>query len=325
VKYLLTLVCALTMLISSAVAQDVPQGKIRIGIGAVKIVQSLKQQLNQNGQGPAVTRAAETIDAQLMDALQNTRKFEIVARSDLDEMIREQGLPAGVVTDTADTKAAVPAKIKGVEYLVLVTIDDFTDLEQSIYSQEMQMAVSRRTVRMSSVVRIYNTTTGVLLESMSIPSQVESSGTTRVTASDSVKNSKAQDDSAYTELVNQLSQRVAMRVTDIIFPGKVIAVTGGYVTLNRGAGTSINRGELWEVFAAGAELKDPDTGEVLGKEEVKLGEVIISEVLPKFSKAQIYGENRGIAPGMVIRQKLQPQQMPAGQPGQPQPPAEQAR
>jgi hypothetical protein len=159
---------------------------------------------------------------------------------------------------------------------------------------------------------------------MSVPAQVESGGTVRVTPGDNVKNPKAVDDSVYTELVNQMSQRVAMRITDFLFPAKVIGVSGNQVTLNRGAGTAINRGELWEVFAVGNELKDPDTGEVLGKEEVKIGEVVITEVLPKFSKAAIYGENRGISNGMILRQKLQmPQQpgQPAPQPAQPQQPA----
>jgi hypothetical protein len=57
---------------------------------------------------------------------------------------------------------------------------------------------------------------------------------------------------------------------------------------------------------------------VLGKEEIKIGEVIIVDVTPKFSKAQVYGENRGIAPGMILRQKLQmpvpPGQQPAAAP-----------
>lgn len=312
--FLKTIACVVALLAgtSLALAETPSAGKIRLGIGAVKIVQSLKTQLNQTSQGQLVTRAAETIDGQLMDALQNTRKFEIIARSDLDELIREQGLPGGVITDAADPKAAAPAKIKGLEYLVITSIDDFVDVDQSTYSPEMQMAVSRRTLKLSSVVKIYNTSTGVLLESMVVPSMVETKGTVRVTPGDTSRNPKAIDDGVYVELVNQLAQRVAMRVTDTLFPAKVITVTGDLVTLNRGAGTAINRGELWEVFATGTELKDPDTGEVLGKEEIKVGEVVVVDVTPKFSKAQVYGENRGIAPGMILRQKLQ---MPA-QPGQ---------
>ena len=202
---------------------------MRIGLGAVKVLPSLKQSLAANGQLDLVNRASETIEAQMMDALQNTRKFEIVARHDLDELIKEQGLPAGAITDPTDPKSAMAARIKGVEYLVLTTIDDFVDVEQSTASQEMQMAVSRRTLRMSAVVRIYNSSTGVLLESMSVPVQVENGGATRMTPGDAVKNPRAQDDSAYVELVNQLSMRRAQRITDILFPAKIVTVTGDAV------------------------------------------------------------------------------------------------
>jgi curli biogenesis system outer membrane secretion channel CsgG len=310
-NFLQVLSVAFAMMIGATVmGQDAPQGKMRIGLGAVKILPALKQALTASGQLDQVNRAAETIEAQMMDALQNTRKFEIVARHDLDELIREQGLPAGAVTDPSDAKSALAGRIKGVEYLILTTIDDFVDIEQSTASQEMQMAMSRRTVRMSAVVRIYNSSTGVLSESMSVPVQVENTGATRMTAGDAAKNPKAQDDSIYVELVNQLSMRCAQRTTDILFPAKVVTVTGDSIVVNRGAGTMINRSEVWEVFAAGKDLRDPDTGEVLGKEETKMGEIVIMDVLPKSSRAQIVGENRGIAPGQIARQKLQMPQAP---------------
>ncbi len=323
-KSFLRLLCvAFGMMIGvAAMAQDAPQGKMRIGLGAVKVLPSLKQSLAANGQLDLVNRASETVEAQMMDALQNTRKFEIVARHDLDELIKEQGLPAGAITDPTDPKSAMAARIKGVEYLVLTTIDDFVDVEQSTASQEMQMAVSRRTLRISAIVRIYNSSTGVLLESMSVPVQIDNNGASRMTPGDAVRNPRAQDDSAYVELVNQLSTRCAQRITDILFPAKIVAVTGDAVTINRGAGTMINRGEVWEVYATGKELRDPDTAEVLGKEEMKMGEIVINDVLPKASRAQIVGENRGIASGQIARQKLQmPQQMPQNTPPPPPAPA----
>lgn len=318
---LLGVACVMMMGVA-AMGQDAPQGKMRIGLGAVKVLPSLKHSLAANGQLDLVNRASETIEGQMMDALQNTRKFEIIARHDLDELIKEQGLPAGSITDPSDPKSAMAARIKGVEYLVLTTIDDFVDVEQSTASPEMQMAVSRRTLRMSAVVRIYNSSTGVLLESMSVPVQVEGGGAVRITPGDAMRNPKAQDDSAYVELVNQLSTRCAQRITDILFPAKVVTVTGDAVVINRGAGTMINRGEVWEVYATGKELRDPDTGEILGKEETKMGEIVINDVLPKASRAQLVGENRGVGPGQIARQKLQmppTQQVPQSAP--PAPPA----
>lgn len=304
-RYSIVLLVGILCATTAFAAETTQPAKMRLGIGAVKIVNTLKQQMTSNGQGPAIVRAAETIDGQMMDALQNTRKFEIIARTDLEELLREQSIAKGSIIDPADAKAATPGKVRGIEYLVLTTIDDFVDVDQSTYSQEMQMAASRRVLRMSAVVKVYNTSTGTLLESMMVPAQLEITGTMRSAPGDAVRNAKATDDSIYTELVNQLAGRMAQRVTDIIYPAKVLSILGDTVTMNRGAGTSINRGEVWEVFAQGAELTDPDTGELLGHQESKMGEVVINEVTPKFSKAVIQSPNQGIAAGMIARQKLQ--------------------
>ena len=309
-KAISKLICVVCLLLGGAWAMaeeapaDAPQGKLRIGLGAVKVLPALQQQLTNNDQALYVKRAAETIDGQLTDALQNTRKFEIVARADLAELIREQGLPAGAVIDASDPKAAAPGKIKGLQYLVLVTIDDFVDQTQSSYSQEMGIAGARRTWRLSAVVKIFNTTTGVLLESMEVPVQIDNTGSARIPAGSGVANQKAADDSVYVELINRLSLQIGQRITDTLYPAKVVAVVGDQVTVNRGAGTFINRGQVWDVFAQGAVLKDPDTGEVLGREETRIGQVVISEVLPKLSHATITGENRGITTGMVLRPQL---------------------
>ena len=56
----------------------------------------------------------------------------------------------------------------------------------------------------------------------------------------------------------------------------------------------------FNVFALGAELIDPDTKESLGREEVKVGTVKISQVNPKTSTADIIDDN-GIDAGAVLR------------------------
>jgi hypothetical protein len=50
----------------------------------------------------------------------------------------------------------------------------------------------------------------------------------------------------------------------------------------------------------GQELIDPDTKESLGREEVKVGRVKITQVNPKTSQAQIL-EDTGIDTGAILR------------------------
>ena len=91
-RYSIVLLVGILCATTAFAAETTQPAKMRLGIGAVKIVNTLKQQMTSNGQGPAIVRAAETIDGQMMDALQNTRKFEIIARTDLEELLREQSI-----------------------------------------------------------------------------------------------------------------------------------------------------------------------------------------------------------------------------------------
>jgi hypothetical protein len=87
---------------------------------------------------------------------------------------------------------------------------------------------------------------------------------------------------------------------DILFPAKVLVKRDNTVTINRGEGAGVAEGDTFNVYALGAELIDPDTKESLGREEVKVGKVKISQVNPKTSMATIL-EDTGIDAGAVLR------------------------
>jgi hypothetical protein len=90
-------------------------------------------------------------------------------------------------------------------------------------------------------------------------------------------------------------------VADVAFPARILAKTGKIVTINRGDGTGIAAGQLWEVFALGEELTDPDTGASLGREEVKVGQVRIQRVTARTAQGEVSGEDLGIDRGAIVR------------------------
>jgi hypothetical protein len=59
-------------------------------------------------------------------------------------------------------------------------------------------------------------------------------------------------------------------------------------------------GDVLNVYALGEELTDPDTKESLGREEVKVGKVKITQVNPKTSMADIL-DDTGIDKGAILR------------------------
>ena len=72
---------------------------------------------------------------------------------------------------------------------------------------------------------------------------------------------------------------------------------------NRSKDTGVKVGDIYEIFALGEAMIDPDTGENLGAEETLIGTIKVTSVLPKFSKGTIVGEDNGISKGQILRLK----------------------
>jgi len=301
-------ICVVALLAGRLAAQETP-GKKNLGIYPVKPTKSVSEAAARADQAGKLNKVVESLDAQLIDAFSNTRKFNIVARSDLKQLLEEQRIPLDVIINPEGPGARM-GKVSGVDYIVATTIDDFVIRQDGRNIEGLGMVVSRRMARVSAVVKIWDSTSGRLLQSVAIPVVREEKGAGRVTPNDFTTTPKAEDDAILVAISNELAQRAALRVIDVIFPARVLSVIDNVVTVNRGEGGGIARDEVWEIFALGKPLVDPDTKEVLGQEEVKVGEMVITDVLPKFSKARLVGENRGVDAGNIARPKLAPSQPP---------------
>ena len=96
-------------------------------------------------------------------------------------------------------------------------------------------------------------------------------------------------------------------VRDILFaiyPIAVVAVNKNNVTLNSG-GDFLKKGSMYKVVKLGKELIDPYTKEKLGREEIDIGEIKLTEINAKTSKAKIIKGNeditKGFSDGLIIR------------------------
>ena len=84
------------------------------------------------------------------------------------------------------------------------------------------------------------------------------------------------------------------KVMGNIYPLRVVAVEDGEVVLNQG-GESVSEGDKYEMFAMGDLIKDPYTGESLGRKETKCGELEIIRVKGKTSDGRILGDWEKVA------------------------------
>ncbi len=292
---------------SEPAPQPKPQLKM-LGVGVVAPTKSLTKTCQTTGQAESLDHLVDSLNEHLMVAFQNTHKFEVVARSDLAQLIKEQQLP-DMITDSSEMKS-LPGKIKKLDYLLLSSVTDFKDQELGLNVEGQGLRVNKRSVQATLVLKIFNTSTGSLMQSIVLPIGQDQAVVGRTATG--LTGNGAVDNSLIEALVAELAVKGSSRVVDLIFPPRVIGVTGDTVTINRGEGSGVAMGQVWEAFAQGKDMVDPDTGVVLGREEIKLGEITITDVLPKFSKGRLIGEDRGIDAGAVVRPKIAV--LPAGAP-----------
>jgi len=272
------------------------QDKATLGILAIKPTPALADSVRPDKK-LEMNRIIESLDSQLIDRINATRKFDVVGRSDLDNIIKEQDLGA---SGNVDAKTAAQAgKLTGAKYLLMATVDDYQDYVEKATFAGTGDTATKRVFRLSIVGKIYDSTTGKLLESANFQTGNDEFKQIQQERNYSVKDGELSDE-MMVAVSRSMAEKIAVHVADVIFPAKILIRNDNEVTINRGEGAGMAVGDTFNVFALGQELIDPDTKESLGHQEVKVGQVKITEVDPKFSKATIL-QDTGIDKGAILR------------------------
>ena len=107
-------------------------------------------------------------------------------------------------------------------------------------------------------------------------------------------------------LLEEVAVRMVDELTENIYPPRVTEVLApGQFVVNRG-GNTVQAGSVFEVFALGDWLYDPDTGERLDQLETSVGIARVVSVKPKYSIAELISEVVNLSRGMVLRRRQAP-------------------
>jgi len=108
----------------------------------------------------------------------------------------------------------------------------------------------------------------------------------------------------FVEMAREAGRKLAGVLLDQVYPVQVISRADQQVWISRSGDAGYEVGDRLTVYSGdGQDLVHPVTGEVLGKREVLLGEIEITETRPKFSVARILSEQGGaIAAGATVRE-----------------------
>jgi len=278
---------------------SIPAGaqKLTLAVGPVEVNPAVETKAAQQGGRVQLDRIVQSTDSEMINSFQQTRRFDLFARSDLSAVMSEQDLAQSGNLDLNDPNTAEAFRLAGVQYLVVTSINDFQDYIEKATFGAIGKSVTKRIIRIGAIAKIYDTTTGKLLESTRVNTDMQDIQDDP--DFESVKNSLLSE-SLVSQISKKLADRVANRVVDVLYPAKIVGQTGKLVLFNRGDGFDIEKGDVWVVYAQGEEMVDPDTGESLGSVEAEVGKIRVVEVLPKVTRAEVI-EDYGIEKLQVVR------------------------
>jgi len=228
----------------------------------------------------------ERFRARIEELLIHGRRFAVLDRRAGEIYEQEKRLLAS--DDVDPNEAARLGKVFGADYMLYGTVD------------RIEVTEERKTIVLTGETRVEVTATARLRYSLLTVA------TREIGWASSLELQYGVDDDLRTEqaaemLLDRLALHVADEVADSVFPAKVAQVTGwGSFVVNRG-GNTVRQDDLFEVFALGEVVVDPDTGEDLGRLETTAGVARITSVKPKFSLAEMITDHGEIVRGMILR------------------------
>lgn len=285
---------AAASLFSRAAAAQLAQGeKDSIFIGPVKVQQAVLDAAKKSGRTGELDQISQALRSQLVTELNQTRVFQIVERERKEDIELEQAF-AEVAVDPNDKNRAQTLKMAGAKYAFLPQIDGFEDRRAATRYEAIGRSSVSRSVWISAVVAVVDTTTGALLPES--PSVTVKSGS----SAEYVRQGAALGgDELISSLTKELASKLARDTVSLMRPAKVLSVTGSQIQINRGTEAGFEVGSELDFFAT-EDVKDEDTGEIF-KNEVPVGKGVVKRSDAKQSFAEPKGENLGIAKGCVVK------------------------
>ncbi|MBX3469220.1 MAG: hypothetical protein KF878_20290 [Planctomycetes bacterium] len=242
---------------------------------------------------PGAALETSALSNKFVTALVQTRKFDVVERERVDKLLGEMQMAEAGLMDPA--RAVQAGRMLGADFFLMGEISVFT-LTTTVREIPGTTRFTRaEELRIILDMRIVDTRTSrvVSAEKGEAVMRAQQLFPQRPPANAPV------DPKALDDIQREVVNRCVVKVIDAIYPIRIIAVTGAEASINRGEGGGVAAGDVLDVFVEGQEMIDPDTGEVLGSEETKVARIRVSQILPRFSKAQVLGGQPAV--GQICR------------------------
>lgn len=257
-------------------------------------------EFKNKAQGYSWYQAGQAAQDMLVTELVKKGEFRVMEREQLAAIMEEKHLS---LSGDIDPKTAVKVgKMIGVEYLITGAVTELGVADRSanvpggIFGGRLP-SVNVRSQRMDAAVdaRAFSTSTGEIVWADTARESTSDSSVYVAGAGGGVDDHRKVDRilrPVVVKLAESLSQKKLTTsglggATDASgVAGKIARADGGTIYLNVGSEAGVKEGDEFDVFRMGEPIKDPDTGEVLGANERKVGRIKVNAVMgPRLSKA----------------------------------------
>jgi curli biogenesis system outer membrane secretion channel CsgG len=234
----------------------------------------------------AHTGQADAFQQMIETAVASTGKFRVIERRTSGMLAEQQGAKAGLYTSNTPSKIG---GFEGADFLIEASITT----GQATTKSNIGASIGRSMLGnfLSGSKSVQNCSNAVATLGIDVKITDASSGqiryATRITeqqrAEATCGDGHAQID--LPSLLRSAADKTASGLLTSMYPIMVAAVQGdGSMVLNYGE-SAVQVGSVMAVYSKGQEIRDPQTGEVIGNNESRLGLVRVTEVQPRMSDA----------------------------------------
>lgn len=252
-----------------------------------------------NRQGVTDTHRAVELSAMIETAIEQTAKFHVIERAQMGKLVTEQNAAnSGMVTTNTPGKTG---GFEGADFLIYGSITSIgRKVENNMGATLMGSLLTPRpgyvvnngkhsTFVQTGPAPAVNCSNTFVTLGMDIQIVSASTGEVRyvkhldeTAKSETACNQQAQIDTQ--ALFQSAAQHIASGLVQSIYPIQVAAVqSDGQIVVNYGEGT-LTVGQVLGLYAKGAAIKDPATGEVISQDETQLGYARVESVTGRVSR-----------------------------------------
>lgn len=248
--------------------------KIKVVIGAVQFDNA---ELAMGDRRVSSAEVGETLRQRIAAALVQTGRFAVLDRESSPEIARELDL-----IQSGQAPASEQAKLSQAASADIVWTGRASSFAYNRHARQLRTS-DRELVSYSGgwalSQKLVNVATRQVIASESLKGGAPTTEAT--TLGRGVDGDQVLQDMS-TDLVNQVVASVLLRT----FPVTVVARDGEEVVLSQG-GQALKEGAVYAMVAMGAEMKDPQTGQSLGRIESPCCELRVERVTPNLSYGRL--------------------------------------